>query len=284
MHIGEFWQNRTADIIRWPEPEKEEQKDGEAEAPVERRTLSGDHMLRMIRRMARALARLGARTGDTACLPSLRAPEHLALWMACLAGGVRPVLTPGPDALSPGDVPEDVKAIIALPEHKAAFAPLAQRHGARLTTLGGHWTGSFFMLQMVQPETPAPAEEAQTPPETVFINAEGTHALSLAQMLEGARTFQKRHAAALSHSPALLLAPPQETAPATITALLAALMEDRPLYWLTPGEEKRACKEVRRLPRETLALTTENADIPFRDAARLRWITIPGGARGAPTS
>ncbi len=284
MHIGEFWRNRTADIIRWPEPEKEERKDGEAEAPAERHTLSGDHMLRMIRRMARALARLGARTGDAACLPPLRTPEHLALWMACLAGGVRPVLISGPDAPSPGDVPEDVRAIITLPEHKAAFAPLAQRQGARLATLGGHWAGSFFMLQMVQPETPAPAEEARTPPETVFIDAQETRALSLTQLLAEAGAFRERHAAALSNAPALLLAPPRETAPATTAALLAALMENRPLYWLTPGEEKRARKEARRLPRETLALAGENADIPFRDAAQLRWIAIPGDTRGAPTS
>ena len=276
MRIGDFWQARTADIHRWPAPEPEEKKEADAEeapedeeAPEERHTFSGDHMLRMIRRMARALDRLGAKAGAAICIPPIATPEHLALWMAVLTAGARPVVADSPEA----PLPQDVALFITLPEHKAAFAPLAQARGAKLATLGGHWHGSFFMLQMVQPETAAPGEaaEAERLPETLFPAAEA----SFSGLLEQAGAFRTRHAAPLRAAPALLLATPPAATPEALAALLAALMEDRPLYWLTPGEEKRGWKLAAALPAGTLALVAAGTALPARAAGHLSLVELP---------
>lgn len=273
MRIDEFWQARTADIHRWPAPEPEEKKEADAEeAPEERHTFSGDHMLRMIRRMARALARLGAKAGDTVCIPPIATLEQLALWMATLATGARPFITATPEAL----LPQDTTIIITPPEGKATFAPLARELGAKLATLGGHWQGSFFMLQMVQPETAAPGEEngAGNLPETLF----ATTAVPFARLLEKAEAFRSRHAEALNAAPALLYAMPPAADADALATLLAALMEDRPLYWLTPGEEKRGWKLAAELPAGTLALRPAGASLTTRTADHLRLLELPAGA------
>ena len=271
MRIGDFWQARAAHIHRWPAPEPEEKKEeaGDAETPEERHTFSGGHMLRMMRRMARALARLGARAGDAVCIPPIATPEHLALWMAALATGTRPVIAEAPEA----PLPEDVSLFVTLPAHKAAFTPLARERGARLATLGGPWQGSFFMLQMVQPETAAPGEAAEVErlPATLFPAAE----TSFSELLERADTFRTRHAAALDAVPALLYAMPPAAHPEALATLLAALLEDRPLYWLTPGEEKRGWKQATELPAGTLALVPSGAVAPARATGRLTLLELP---------
>ena len=271
MRLDEFWQHRTADIHRWPAPEPEEKKEdaGDTETPEERHTFSGDLMLRMMRRMARALARLGARAGNAVCIPPIATPEHLALWMAALATGTRPVITEAPEA----PLPENVSLFITLPAHKATFTPLARARGARLATLGGHWQGSFFMLQMVQPEAAAPGEAAGAEhlPATLFPAAEA----SFSELLERADAFRARHAAALDAAPALLHAMPPAAHPEGLATLLAALRENKPLYWLTPGEEKRGWKQATELPAGTLALVPVGTEVPARATAHITLLELP---------
>ncbi len=122
----------------------------------EPRTFTWNQMHRMAGRMARALLRLGAKPGDRITVQVEKSPETLALYLACLRGGF--VFQPLNPAYTTAELEHFITdaepaVIICDPDRKADLEPLAARIGARLSTLRGDWKGSFFMLQMVQPET-----------------------------------------------------------------------------------------------------------------------------------
>ena len=122
----------------------------------EPRTFTWNQMHRMAGRMARALQRLGARPGDRITVQVEKSPETLALYLACLRGGF--VFQPLNPAYTTAELEHFITdaepaVVICDPDRKADLEPLAARIGARLSTLRGDWKGSFFMLQMVQPET-----------------------------------------------------------------------------------------------------------------------------------
>ncbi|WP_038035776.1 AMP-binding protein [Thermopetrobacter sp. TC1] len=136
------------------------------------RTLSFSDIRRMSLRMARALARMGARPGDRICVQVRKSPEALALYLACLAGGY--VFQPLNMAYTAEEVRYFVRdakprILIVDPERKEALTDLAEETGAKLLTLRGDWRGSFFMLQMVQPENFEPvACDAQAPAAMLY--------------------------------------------------------------------------------------------------------------------
>ena len=122
----------------------------------EPRTFTFAEMHKMAGRMARALHRLGARPGGRVTVQVEKSPEALALYLACLRGGY--VFQPLNMAYTPAEVDYFLKdaepdVLICDPERKAALEPLAEAAGAKTVTLRGDWGGSFYMLQMVQPES-----------------------------------------------------------------------------------------------------------------------------------
>lgn len=137
----------------------------------EPRTFTWDQMHRMAGRMARALQRLGARPGDRITVQVHKSPETLALYLACLRGGF--VFQPLNPAYTTTELEHfvtdaDPAVIICDPDRKADLEPLAARIGARLSTLRGDWKGSFFMLQMVQPETFETVERRPEDPAAIL--------------------------------------------------------------------------------------------------------------------
>ncbi len=142
-----------------------------ARGEKEDRTLSWHDLDRMAARMARALHRLGARPGDRVCAVVEKSPETLGLYLACLRGGF--VYQP----LNPAYTDEEIaffvrdaapKVIVCDPDRKEGLAPIAEETDARLVTLRGDWRGTFFMLQMVQPESFAPVPRAPDDPAAML--------------------------------------------------------------------------------------------------------------------
>jgi len=137
----------------------------------EPRTFTWNQMHRMAGRMARALGRLGARPGDRVTVQVEKSPEALALYLACLRGGF--VFQPLNTAYTTAELKHFITdaepaVIICDPDRKADLEPLAAGVGARLGTLRGDWKGSFFMLQMVQPENFETVERGPADPAAIL--------------------------------------------------------------------------------------------------------------------
>ncbi len=121
----------------------------------EPRRLSFSDMDKMAARMARALWRLGARPGSAVMAQVEKSPETLGLFLACLRGGYvfRPLgMEMEAEAVAGLIGGTSPAVVICDPGGKEALAGAAKGAGARLVSLRGEWRGSFFMLQMVQPE------------------------------------------------------------------------------------------------------------------------------------
>ena len=239
--LAEILQARTSRIFRLPEPEAPEET-GDLQ---ERHSHAGADLLRMAARMQRALMRLGLREKGSALL--LGAPTHtleqFVSWLAAVAAGHRVWIAETPDkgARLARSAPDRFRVLICPPSHKAQWQELARRTGAKLATLGGHWQGSFFMLQMVQPETEMIRTE--TPGETAFANGPPLAPATLHQQASALAA-----GAGLSTAPAIVLSAPVLQAPSCLIAALAALMTDAPLYWLAPPDREPALRHWPALP------------------------------------
>lgn len=118
--------------------------------------ISGDAFARMLARSAHALNATGLRAGDRLAAQIPKSPEALAVYGAAVAAGV--VFLPLNTAYTAEEVAYFVAdsgaaLLLADPANAVALAPVAQRSGARLMTLGADGTGSFAELAAAQPET-----------------------------------------------------------------------------------------------------------------------------------
>ena len=227
---------RMGGLTRLPPPEKPED---ETDVP-ERHHFGGEELMRITYRMMRALARLGARAGQPVAIAPGAALEHLLLWAAACSLGAHPMVLA--DA---AEAPADAPVLVCLPADKAAWQARAPQ--SKVATLGGAWEGSFFMLQMVQPDTPLAGENA--PGETHFSDTGQTWAFDALLERADALTETMKDAGAL-----LLILPPLANA-ASLLACVAAFRSGRPLFWLPPDEVKKGLAGVD-LPANLLALAT----------------------------
>ncbi len=113
-----------------------------------------------IGRAVNALATLGLAPGDRLAVQVPKSPDALAVYGAALAAGV--VFLPLNTAYTADEVAyfvgdSGVSVLLADPAHAADLAPVAQRTGARLLTLGAAGEGSFAELSAAQ----APEYSAQ---------------------------------------------------------------------------------------------------------------------------
>ena len=225
---------RMGRLTRLPLPE---QPEDETDVP-ERHHFGGEELRRITWRMMRALTRLGAASGQPVAIAPGVALEHFLLWAAACALGAHPVLL-DEAAVAPADAP----VLVCPPADKAAWQQRAPQ--AKVATLGGPWSGSFFMLQMVQPETPPAAEAA--PGETRFAGTEEVWTFdALLQRADALATTMKEAKAVL------LCTPPLADAD-SLLATLAALRSGLPLFWLPPEEVKKGLTGVD-LPAPPLAI------------------------------
>ena len=220
MNVPERLRKRGAPLVRLPQPEAPEDDMDMAE----KHTFSGDDLARMLGRMGRALRRLGLRPGAALALAPEDTLEHMMLWLAALVHG-HDVLLLAADAKT---VPNSTGAIICPPDGKAHWQPLAARAGVKLATLGGHWEGSFFMLQMVQPEHGTMPWES-----TACSVLPDGGAVALSELLQRAEAFRKSKG--MDKAPALLASFTPWWSRSGLQAMLAMLLTPVPLYWLPPA-------------------------------------------------
>ncbi len=226
-------------LTRLPPPEKPEDETDVSE----RYHFGGEELRRITHRMMRALARLGARAGRPVAIAPGAALEHFLLWAAACALGACPVVLD-----ETAEAPADAPVLICPPAEKADWR--ARTPEVKVATLGGPWSGSFFMLQMVQPETPPRGENR--PGETRFPNAGQTwtfdalleRADALAESMKDARA-------------AMLCLPPLADA-ASLLACVSAFRSGLPLFWLPPAEVKKGLAGVE-LPDDLLAIAAPEA-------------------------
>ena len=236
-------QERQAPLMRLPQTTA-----ADDEEMPERQTFDGNHLARMARRMAAALQRL---TPDTTRAVMLtcpgETPEQLLAWLAITGSGREVLLR--------HDMPNDadtIGAIICPPDEKEQFQELARRHGIKLATLGGHWEGSFFMLQMVQQAAQSQPWPDACPGLTRLAGDEQT--ISLETLLNSAAGLARENG--LQDTPALLLSLPALRSVAMLTTALAALLfADVPLYWLPCAQRRQALKSQPSLPEGVLIIS-----------------------------
>ncbi len=233
---------RDAPVMRLPAPPPPEDDMDMAE----KHTFSGDDLARMATRMARTLRKLGLPAeggGRLALAQPVHTLEWLMLWLGAVQAGHEVLLLAADDEL-----PEDVQALVCPPAAKTAWQPLARQRGAKLATLGGHWEGSLFMLQMVQPNEAQGLFDAGAG-RTRF--ADGAE-LALDDLLALAETFANDHA--LVETPALLASLAALREPRGLAAALATLLTDAPLYWIAPHARQQALKELPEVPTGSVVL------------------------------
>jgi malonyl-CoA/methylmalonyl-CoA synthetase len=214
------------------------------------RTLSYRDLDRMSARMARALHRLGARPGDRICVQVEKSPEALALYLACLRGGF--VLQP----LNPAYTDEEVaffvhdarpRVIICDPARKEGLSPLAAEAQARLVTLRGDWRGTFFMLQMVQPENFPPHACGPETPAALLYTSGTTGRPKGAVLSHGnlrANAESLLRAWAFSPSDVLIHALPIYHAHGLFVALNVPLMAGARLLWHPRFDAEAVMKDL----------------------------------------
>ena len=229
-------------LTRLPLPEKPED---ETDVP-ERHHFGSEELRRITHRMMRALSRLGASPGQPVAIVPGTALEHFLLWAASCALGAHPVVLNDATTV-------DAPVLICPPADKADWQQRAPQ--AKVATLGGPWSGSFFMLQMVQPETP-PTVQA-TPGETRF--ADATQALPFDALLERADAL----ATTMKEAQAVLLCLPPLADASSLLAVLAAMRSGRPLFWLPPAEVKKGLAGAN-LPDNLLAIAAPEVVEPLR--------------------
>ena len=272
MDLAEKLRRRESRIFRLPEPERPEEEDD----LQERHSHAGADVARMAARMQGALRRLGLKEGGAVLLAPTHTLEQFVLWLAAVVGGHDVLLAATPEEGERAGrlVPNGVEAVICAPPRKAVWQEVARATGARLATLGGHWQGSFFMLQMVRPETEMSLVDA--PGVTMFMDGAR---LALPELMERADRFAE--AAGLASAPAMVLSAPVLSAPRHLVAALAALMVDAPLYWLAPEDRERALQEWPAVPEGTVLLSERDwlADLAARRGGaglgeRMRFVDI----------
>ncbi len=116
------------------------------------RAISGDAFLAMCARAARALGAIGLSAGDRVVVQAAKTPQMLAAYGGAVAAGV--VFLPLNTAYTAEEVSYFVgdsgaKLLLCDPGAADTLAAVADRHGARLETLGGG--GSFDRLAEAQP-------------------------------------------------------------------------------------------------------------------------------------
>ena len=229
-------------LTRLPLPEKPE-----TDVP-ERHHFGGEELRRITWRMMRALSRLGASPGQPVAIVPGTALEHFLLWLASCALGAHPIVLN-----EAAEVSADAPVLVCPPPDKEVWQQRAPR--AKVATLGGPWSGSFFMLQMVQPETP-PASDV-TPGETRFANSGETWAFDALLRRADALATDMKEAQAV-----LLCLPPLADAD-SLLAVLAAMRSGMPLFWLLPAEVKKGLTGVA-LPDDLLAIAAPDVAEPLR--------------------
>ncbi len=246
------------------------------------RSLSWRDMDRMAARMARALHRLGARPGDRVCALVEKSPEALGLYLACLRGGF--VFQP----LNPAYTDEEVsvfvrdatpRVIVCDPDRKAGLAALAKETDARLVTLRGDWRGTFFMLQMVQPETFSPVPRKADDPAALLYTSGTTGRPKGAVLTHGnlhANAEALVRAWAFTETDVLIHALPMHHAHGLFVAVHVPFMARSRLLWL-PRFDAEAILEA--MPRATvlMGVPTFYARLLKHPARRLR--TAAAGMR-----
>ena len=238
---------RMGGLTRLPLPEKPED---ETDVP-ERHHFGGGELRRITHRMMRALSRLGARPGQPVAIASGAALEHFLLWAAACALGAHPMVLASA-AEAPADA-VDAPVLVCPPADKAAWQQRAPQ--SKVATLGGAWAGSFFMLQMVQPETP-PVCDAP-PGETRFADTGQVWAFdALLRRADALATTMKG-------AQAVFLCLPPLADVKSLLAVLAALRSALPLFWLPPAEVKKGLAGVD-LPENLLAIATPEVEDALR--------------------
>ncbi len=240
MDLLQRLQARQAPLLRLPAPEPPEDEMDMAEKHI----FSGDDLARMAARMAGALARLGVRPAAGRAV-TLAQPvyslETVMLWLAAVLTGTDVHVLP--DAAE--KLPEQAGLLVCPPPEKARWQPAAARAGVKVATLGGHWEGSFFMLQMVQQKAAHDLPLAQAQGRTWF--AGDAAGLELPALLEQAEALAVRHE--LRQASAFLVSLPVFDAPGMLALALAALLQaDAPLYWLAPARRAAALAAPEELP------------------------------------
>ncbi|GEM_PF-5470271 len=233
---------------------------------AERHSFGGEDLARMTLRMGRALRRLGLAPGDALALHPTDSLEHLMLILAALLHGHALHLLPTPQGVeeqrnaaqqattcppSTTPLPKGSTLLICPPAWRDHYRSVAAEAGIRLATLGGHWQGSFFMLQMVQQVEenampPIPSGSGGKTADTAgghITFPDGT-SHSLAEALQQAENLARTHA--LAHAPALLLSMPFWQNPRYLAAILAALLHagNTPVFWLPPAERSSALQAL----------------------------------------
>ncbi len=211
------------------EEKEAREKDGAAQdaPPALRSTFAPDDLARLVRRMARALSRLGLRAGETIVLAGQDTPHGLCLLLAACGLGLRCVVLRERAQELP---PEETRLLVCPPAWKDHWRQLLDETApaARLATLGGHFEGSFFMLQMAQPERPL----STASPTTIAPLRVGDETVAFETLLGHARDIATRHA--LNERGMIVFSLPLAT-PAALAHALAALLATAPLFWLPPA-------------------------------------------------
>ncbi len=109
-------------------------------------TISHRAFLDRAARFANALAGMGVRTGDRVAVQIDKSPDALAVYAGCARAGV--VFLPLNTAYTPTELAYFVEnsgaaLFLCAPDRAAALAPVADRAGARLATLGTRGDGSL---------------------------------------------------------------------------------------------------------------------------------------------
>lgn len=123
------------------------------------REVSADAFFRLTARLAHALAAAGVKPGDRVAVQIAKSPEALAVYGATVGLGavflpLNTAYTEAEVAYFLGDATPSV--FLADPAREAALRPVADRHGARLLTLGGDGGGSLTERAAGLPETLSP--------------------------------------------------------------------------------------------------------------------------------
>ncbi len=127
------------------------------------RVISADAFFRLTARLAHALAAEGVKPGDRVAVQIAKSPEALAVYGATVGLGavflpLNPAYTETEVDYFLGDATPSV--FLADPARETALRPVADRHGARLLTLGADGQGSLTEYAAGLPETFSPLARA----------------------------------------------------------------------------------------------------------------------------
>ncbi len=118
--------------------------------------ISGDHFLRQVARLAHALSAAGVQPGDRVAVQVAKSPAALAVYGATVALGA--VFLPLNTAYTADEIDYFLgnatpRVFLCDPVKRAALLPVAQRHGARVLTMGATGGGELTDLAEAHPET-----------------------------------------------------------------------------------------------------------------------------------